>query len=163
MHNIVAAPYCQAWHYSRRPAAVAGWVQGKGKCRSPLRTLGDCRNQKDTALPFPKAQLPVRRGRGGAGGRISASLTCSLARVPWGGRPLPALSPHAAAHGGTPGLRFQGILLAPEPCSGRSRSAWGRIPNPPSGQAGKLSAGRLPPPPPPPPLRQVWSLAEREA
>lgn len=73
-------------------------------------------------------------------GAGAAPLTCSLAGVP-GGRPLPALSPHAAAHGGAQRRR--------------RRSAWGRAGSALRPTAGPsavqprrpaLSAGAAPPP-----------------
>lgn len=130
-----------------------GGLGVEGKCRFPARAL-----LGGGWLEGPTLGC-ILRGAGSfttvVGGRVRQSvvLTCSLARVPRGGRPLPALSPHATAHSGSPRLRFRGFC-APEPGSGLSRSACGRIPNPPFGRARKLSAARLPPPPPPPHSRQ---------
>lgn len=76
------------------PGVVRGWSCPVADCAPPVPTFLPRHPQGDTGPPRPSA-----RDRGGAQpGR--PPLTCSLAGVAAGGGPLPALPPHAAAHGG---------------------------------------------------------------
>lgn len=99
---------------------------GTGRARCPLRArivvppLGlKERGCTETGSQYLQSLSYPSRGRLDG---LVGELTCSLARVSRGDRPLSALSSHAAAHDRSPRVQLQRTYV-PEPGSGLSRSA----------------------------------------